>query len=54
MNALNGVYSYFTPADHHPARTTKAGKDFLKKLDSKLEIIQNWKNEFHAHEFFWL
>ena len=35
MNALNGVYPYFTLADHHPARTTKAGKDFLKKLDFK-------------------
>ena len=26
---------YFHPADHQPARTTKAGKDYSKKLDFK-------------------
>ena len=31
MNALNGVY----PVDHNPRRTTKADKDFARKLDFK-------------------
>ena len=26
---------YLNPADHHPARITKADKDFAKKLDFK-------------------
>ena len=43
MNALNGVqsdtfiyiYLVLNPADHHPARITKADKDFAKTLGFK-------------------
>ena len=31
---------YLNPADHHPARTTKADKDFVKKLNFK-DIISS-------------
>ena len=30
-----GIGRYLNSADHHPARITKADKDFTKKLDSK-------------------
>ena len=29
------VVRYLNPADHHPARITKADKDFQKRLDFK-------------------
>ena len=34
--ALNGVYfRYLNPVNHHPARITKADKDFAHRLDFK-------------------
>ena len=48
---------YLNPADHHPARITKADKDFAKKFDfkdikfqSKLEI-QNGKQQTQKKNF---
>ena len=38
---------YLNPADHHPARITKAEKKFAKELDFKERYSQNWKKEFH-------
>ena len=46
---------YLNPADHHPARITKAGKDFAKNLDFKdkrfpvkvRHIHKIEKKEFH-------
>ena len=40
---------YLNPADHHPARITKAEKNFAKELDFKERYSQNWKKEFHQH-----
>ena len=52
---------YLNPADHHPARITKADKDFAKKFDSKDKIPSEnqrhsqklEKKEFYRHWRFW-
>ena len=55
------LVSYLNPADHHPAKVTKADKDFPKRLDFKNIIFQpkletftklkikKKKKEFHWH-----
>ena len=48
---------YLNPADHYPAKITKADKDFAKKLDFKdikfpvkiRDIHKIEKKEFHGH-----
>ena len=35
MNALNDFSQTLNPANHHPARITKANKDFAKTLNFK-------------------
>ena len=51
---------YLYPEDHHPARITKAYKDFARVLyliDIRFpvkirEYLQNWKNEFYCISVF--
>ena len=53
-----GIGRYLNSADHHPARITKADKDFTKKLDSKyikfpvkIRDIQKRKNSIGISVF---
>ena len=53
------IVRYVNPANHHPARITKADKDFDTTLDLKyinfpVKIRDIHKVEFHRHYRFWL